>query len=307
MTFRFWVVAVGEPLPTDPNEPRLLRAGILARLLAEAGHEVTWWTSNVDHTHKRRRYPNEAEIELGTNLRLILLDGVLYQSNVSLAQIRNHRQVAAAFARRSELEPKPDVILCSFPTIELAREAALYGRRHNVSVALDVRDLWPDALVELAPTPLRSLAKLLLQPMRRDVRRAFRMATTVIGITDEYRDWGLEQAGRLASDCDRSFPLGYRSEAPQHAEQQRAEQFWNELRVGTERETFIIAFFGTIGRQFDLAPVIEAARQLQNRRAQPRVIRAVRSRRKTNIFVRWPMTSTMSGFRAGSIRTKSGL
>src|SRR4051812_39290189 len=118
MKCRIWVVTVGEPLPIDGNEPRLLRAGIVAKMLAEAGHDVTWWTSNVDHTRKRRRFPGETERALGPRLRLILLDGALYQSNVSYARIRNHCQVAASFARRSEREPRPDVILCSFPTIE---------------------------------------------------------------------------------------------------------------------------------------------------------------------------------------------
>ena len=40
-----WLVTVGEPLPTDPGSPRLLRAGILAGLLAEKGHVVHWWSS----------------------------------------------------------------------------------------------------------------------------------------------------------------------------------------------------------------------------------------------------------------------
>src|SRR5688572_12390199 len=49
---KVWLVTAGEPLPLGKQEQRLLRAGLLARYLVAAGHEVTWWTSTFDHTSK---------------------------------------------------------------------------------------------------------------------------------------------------------------------------------------------------------------------------------------------------------------
>ncbi|GAI08595.1 unnamed protein product, partial [marine sediment metagenome] len=49
---RIWLITIGEPLPSDNNNDRLYRTGILAKLLIQRGHEVVWWTSTFDHVRK---------------------------------------------------------------------------------------------------------------------------------------------------------------------------------------------------------------------------------------------------------------
>ena len=46
-----------------PNE-RLLRGGIWAHELARSGHEVVWWTDNVDHMRKRLRARENVSLRL---------------------------------------------------------------------------------------------------------------------------------------------------------------------------------------------------------------------------------------------------
>jgi glycosyltransferase involved in cell wall biosynthesis len=266
MTYRIWIVTIGEPLPIDAGEPRLLRAGIIAKMLADAGHDVTWWTANFDHQKKQKRFPGETERIVQSGLRLILLDASPYSRNISIARVLNHRRIASAFTRRSASEARPDVILCSFPPIELAREVAIFGRRHNVPTVIDIRDLWPDVMVDLAPKSLRWLAKLVLSRMRRDTVETMSQATAVIGVTDEYRNWGLAQARRNASDYDRTFPFAYVDETPSETSQSAARDFWRSHGVGVDSNAFVVAFFGTIGRQFDLATVIRAAKLLDDQK-----------------------------------------
>lgn len=263
MPNRIWIVTIGEPLPTDPGSPRLLRAGMMAQRLARAGHDVTWWTANFDHRRKINRFDRETEREAEARLRIVMLDGPVYARNVSLARIRHHRAVARAFAKRAISEPKPDVILCSLPSLELAREAARYGRERGVPVITDVRDLWPDVMVDLAPAPLRWLARVLTASLRADARAACRDATTIVGLTDAYRDWGLVQAGRGATDQDRVFPVAYSDERPTDTAAAKAEAYWDGLNVGTSPDAFVICFFGFLGVQFELEPVIDAARLLR--------------------------------------------
>jgi hypothetical protein len=54
---RLWLVTVGEPLPSDGPNERLLRTGIFSRFLAEQGHQVVWWTAEFDHVRKCHRPP----------------------------------------------------------------------------------------------------------------------------------------------------------------------------------------------------------------------------------------------------------
>src|SRR5262245_53272534 len=117
---RVWLVTVGEPLPTDGGTDRLLRAGILADLLHQRGHDVTWWTSTFDHVRKRHRFETDTTLDPKPGYRMILLHGAAYTKDVSLRRIANHRATGRAFSRLAEAEPPPHVVLCSLPTLELS-------------------------------------------------------------------------------------------------------------------------------------------------------------------------------------------
>ena len=257
---RVWLITIGEPLPTDAGTPRLLRTGILASLMHRRGIEVTWWTSNFDHQRKVTRAATPASGRTAAGYGLELLRGRPYWSNVSLARIRNHRQLAADFRARATQAPCPDVILCSYPTIELCEAAIDYGREQRIPVAIDIRDLWPDVFLDLLPAPLQPLGALTLRSMFEASRRTCRGAGAIIGITDAFVDWGVGRAGRQRRRWDLAVPLGYEATQPARADLERARRDWDAM--GVDQETFTLCFFGTLGRQFDIATVFEAARRL---------------------------------------------
>lgn len=258
---RFWLITVGEPLPADGNDDRLLRAGILANIMFDEGHEVLWWTSSFDHVRKRQRCGTDTTKVLGDRYRIKMLHANGYWNNISLARLLNHRGVAKKFRRLSELEREPDVILCSLPTLELCVEAVRYGKRNNVPVVIDVRDLWPDLFVELAPAWGRGIARRVLAPFFGMAREACKGAKAIVGVTPEFVSWGLRYAGRAATVWDRDFPMGYhRIELPRE-ECEEALSRWRAR--GIMENGFVVCFFGTIGRQFDFETVIDAARMLR--------------------------------------------
>jgi len=93
------------------------------------------------------------------------------------------------------------------------------------------------------------------------VREACDGAAAIIGVTPEYVAWGRRYAGRAATVWDRDFPMGYqRIELPNEEYKDALEKWYAR---GVAKDEFIICFFGTIGRQFDLDTVIGAARMLQ--------------------------------------------
>jgi len=261
---RIWLITVGEPLPIDGKNDRLHRAGILAGILQKQGNNVVWWTSTVDHVRKKQRFKTDKFVRLSSNLRLVCLYSILYRKNISFRRIINHIGIARKFRMLSKQEEKPDIILCSFPTIELSAEAIRYGCTLTVPVVLDVRDLWPDLFLDSTPKSLRPLARVALAPMFRTARKAFRGASAITGVTAEFVEWGIRRAGRLRGPSDSVFPMGYSSTIPTKQEIATAEKFWSKHNVGNENQEFIVCFFGTFGRQFDLNTVIEAARKLDD-------------------------------------------
>ena len=161
---RFWLITVGEPVPLPGGRERLLRTGVLGGHLARAGHDVTWWTSTVDHFRKRFHSVPGPVLSVQPRYEVRFLSGRLYHHNLSLARLRNHREIARAFRATAATVPQPDLIVCSLPPLELCVEAVHFGRERGIPVFLDVRDPWPDVFYQVLPVPLRRLGPLLFIP-----------------------------------------------------------------------------------------------------------------------------------------------
>ncbi len=259
---RIWLVTVGEPIPADAGGQRLLRTGILARMLSQRGHDVTWWNSTFDHSHKVSRYESTTELTDRDGYRLVLLHGRPYGGNVSLARIVNHWQVARSFRLEVARRPEPDVILCSLPLLELCVEAVRYARSHDIPCVLDVRDFWPDILEEMAPIAFRRVARRALFWMRREVRFATRQATAITGITDAAVDWALGYADRRRHESDVAFPHAYRDAAPDQQQRVAAEAFWDEKDIVANAGPITACFIGSLTSRAELDTVLDAAERV---------------------------------------------
>src|SRR5262245_31000803 len=130
---RIWIVTIGEPLPKREAKDRLHRSGVLAHYLLDRGHEVVWWGSAFDHFSKQHHFEKDAVLTPEERFKVVLFEGGGYKSNVSFRRMRDHKRLADKFAAAIRNgDKKPDVIVSSFPTIELCREAVQYGRDYSV-------------------------------------------------------------------------------------------------------------------------------------------------------------------------------
>lgn len=227
---------------------------------------MTWFNSRFDHTHKhlRKDMPSRYTDE---GVAIELLDALGYKRNVSLARVRDQAYTARAFARRARELVKPDIILCSLPTLELCREAVRYGRENNVAVLLDVRDLWPDVYYRSVPEPMAPLLLPLLAPQERLANSVLSNADGIVGISPKYLEWGLRRARRERQDSDAIIPLGY--EFAPLSEDERSEGTASVARLNIFPDRPIVWYVGTFGMQYDLAPVIEAARRFDTSERGP--------------------------------------
>jgi glycosyltransferase involved in cell wall biosynthesis len=263
---RAWLLTIGEPLPlAGESDDRQWRTGLLARHLDARGHDVVWWSSTFDHFRKRQLRDRDIGIQLSERLRLELLRAVSYSKNVSLRRILHHAELARRFARaaRSPGIPRPDIIVSSLPTLELCREAVQLGKDWSVPVVIDVRDMWPDAIADLAPRWARPLAEVLLARMSQQARSVCETATTIVGPSEQLMQWGLRRGHRSASSRDRVFPFGYSPHPPPADARSRAGAYWQSLGVPRDPSTTVACFFGSIGPQFDFELVLKAADMLR--------------------------------------------
>jgi glycosyltransferase involved in cell wall biosynthesis len=150
------------------------------------------------------------------------------------------------------------------PTIEFSLAATQYGKERNVPVVLDLRDMWPDIFLDVAPKVLRPLARMVLWPMDTSLRKACKNATALFGITEEFLEWGLQKAGRPRNGLDAVFHHAYKVPQLSHESMQEAEKFWRRHGIEGSTTDFIVCFFGYFGRQFDLDAVIDSAWMLKD-------------------------------------------
>lgn len=257
-----WISKLGETIaPLDGVNVRPHRAISLARELTRRGHNVTYWTSSMDHYGKRERCSSTIEVMDEHGVRLRVLYAKPYSKNVSLSRILHHIRSAREFLRVSALIKAPDVIFSSFPTSEMC----LTGRRYKaqgVPILCDVRDLWPDIFTYTLPRAARPFAKALFLPFAAHARRALRLADAISGITDEFVDWGARTAGRSRTSQDRAFHLAYYPESVSRLEElNAARNYWKE-KLPFHR--FLVVFMGSFSKYLEIMTVVKAARYLSS-------------------------------------------
>lgn len=259
---RIWLIKVGEEIPDDPGTPRMVRTGILARLLAERGHEVTWWNSTFSHQRKIQRFNSTTEMRSRDGYRLVLLAGQPYRRNISVRRVLNHRETAHEFRRCIEQETVPDIIVCSYPLIELAEAATSYASKNGVPIVVDFRDKWPDAFEELVPKGLTWTTRPFIDRLARKRAKIVREATSIVGITDEFVSWALAADKRCKGPLDRAFHLAVDPSPPLPAQIAEGDAFWDSQGIVANTHHLVGCYMGTLSRRLDLKTLVLGALQL---------------------------------------------
>ena len=236
------LVWVQNPFDSLPGEgARKMRFWLLCEAFVRAGHRAVLWTSDFSHATKApRRFVGPVASEA---FAVRLIPTRPYRRNVSWARVRSHCAYARAWARLATAPgvERPDLIVCSVPTLSAAETALALGRRVGAKVVLDMMDAWPETFERLAPAGLRGLAHLALSPLRWKARRLYRAADMVTGVCARYRaltgrdDYFLAYHG---IDCTVAVP----TPAPRAAGRVR------------------LVYAGNLGRTYDLATVVAAVR-----------------------------------------------
>lgn len=232
---------------------------MLANHLVQSGHDVTWWASSFAHNLKSFRGSGTFEHQIGKNFTIRLIPALGYKRHVSMERLRDHRFVAQSWLSLVEGEEKPDLIIASYPTIELCEVAVAWANDHNIPIIVDIRDQYPDLYWENAPSISRGVVKLLCRGMQKKARRIFSHASAITANGPEVVNWGLRYGGRAKTENDRDFPMSYTPPELSPTEVQEAEQFWANQMVNFPSDAVIIAYTGMIGQTIDLEPIWQAA------------------------------------------------
>lgn len=239
-----------------------MRSAMLAYELAERGHEVLWWTSSFDHFGKNWLSDADQKIELNKKIKVQLIHGLGYRKNISLRRIIDHKLVAAKFLNIIRNESKPQAIISSLPTLDLAYASYRYARKNRVPYIVDVRDPWPDAILNAIPVKAKKIVKLLMRNEYRKAKSLLSGTNYIVSVSDSFMNWALSYAGRDRKDTDKVFYIGYEKDGA--TEGNIAFDDNKELPT-LGGNLFIVLYVGTItSRHHNPTILIEAARRLSN-------------------------------------------
>jgi len=251
---KVWLVNPFDPLFGEREH--LGRYGRLAETLREAGHDVTWWSSDFSHRFKRvvdATRVRASAAEKGIDVRLVATPP--YRKNVSYRRLKSHRAYGRAFRKLAMDQPHPDIMLASSPPLESACEVARLGQAWNVPTVIDIQDQWPDNFVRVIPRAVRWLRASLLGPYYAMEREAYTLADGIIGVAQGYLDRGVQVGGHKRHEG--VFPLGVDLEEVDAAMRQNDTERARKWRK--PEGSIRLLFFGGLSHINDFMTIVRAA------------------------------------------------
>lgn len=251
-----WLLRTSETIPAvSPNE-RLMRMGMLAEELSGRGHNVTWFSGTLNHFTKKQLFKQDTIVKVKDNYYINLSYAQGYKKNISVSRILYHIKIARKFQKQAKKMEKPDIIYVAFPTIEYAEVAVKYGKKHNIPVIVDIRDLWPDIFKH----NLKGFTKIAAMPyiklMNHKTKKIMKNAFAINAVSEAMLEWGLKKGKREKSKFDRFFYIGYKTHDA------------NAIKTNNckmDKNKFNISFFATINNQFDYDKIAQIAKELEKR------------------------------------------
>ena len=233
MSLRVWIENPFDNLPLEGFRPQ--RYWLMAEAFVRAGHDVTLWTADFNHTTKSHR--KIAGEPSGFSLRLV--HEPPYSGNVSLGRIFSHWRYSREWARLAKAAVResgaPDLIIVSSPPLSTGAVARRIAAKYGAKLVIDVMDAWPETFERVVP-------KALLWPFRRLARANYLGADAITVVADRYID--LVRGYGFNGEVKRFYHGIDMSGA--------------SARTNPDDGTIRLAYAGNLGRTYDLATVLRA-------------------------------------------------
>jgi len=222
----------------------------LSRHLVSSGHEVVMVTAAAGATPVRRAVDGIEVVEVGGASP----DYAAATAQSYARRIAGFTRFAAGATACAVRAARPDVVLATSPPLTVALPGIAGARRHRAPLVFEVRDLWPEA-----PIQMGALRNPFAQRAARGLERAvYRRAAHVVALSPGMRD-GVVAAG-VAPERVTLVPNA--SDLDVFSPDLDPGDLRSRLGLGDE---FVCAYFGTMGEANDLTQVVEAAALLRDR------------------------------------------
>lgn len=257
---RVWII---NHYAIPPSMGGLVRHYYFSRYLRKMGHEVRILTASEIHNTDINM------IRDGSLYREEMMDGVPYTflktrdySGNGLSRIYNMlefpvriQQIVKKLVKNGE---RPDVIYTSAPTIFAAGSALIAARRLKVPCVVEIRDIWPESIVEYKGMSRKNpIIAILYQLEKWLYRGADRLIFTMEGGSDYIKEKGWEQ--KIPLEKIRNLNNGVDLEEFDR----NREEYQLEDADLLDENTFKVVYTGSIRLVNNLGKVVEMAEYMK--------------------------------------------
>lgn len=232
--------------PANPGTNRFI---YLADWLSENGHDVEIVTSTFEHSTKKQKMMDVSVLK-ETPYKYTMLHEPKYRKNVSLRRFYSHYVLSKNIEKYLETVEKPDIVYVAIPSNSVGEIAAKYCKKNNISLVVDIQDLWPEAFKLVFKLPV--VSDLFFAPMAMQANKIYTQADKVIAVSETYAKRGLTHCKKDA--CGTVVFLGTELEGfDKSAEEHNIEKPENQLWI---------TYVGTLGHSYNIEIVIDALKLL---------------------------------------------
>ena len=257
-----WIIKTGEQTEHDPNS-RLLRSGQIFQTLKKKGVNITWFNSSFNHQLKKQRFKRTTILRNGRS-KIVYLYGNSYENNISFKRFKSQIVNAIEFIKyltKNKYE-NPDLIISSYPTVELSFLSCLYAKKNNIPFLIDVRDMWPDIILK----NLTLYKKFFFYPIffvwNKCFKYCLKNASSIVSISHSFLNWSLNKGNISKSKFHKYFLF---------TKQIETKKFFNlkekKFKFLKEKKRFIkVIYCGSISKRHDFETFFHALKFTNNKK-----------------------------------------
>jgi glycosyltransferase involved in cell wall biosynthesis len=258
---RIWIL---NHYATPPDTPGITRHFDLAKELVKRGHSVTIFAAGFNHRSRR-----EERLEGKQSYRREKINGVefvwiktppYYRGNDwrRVVNMLSYGRRVASLGRR--LEEKPDVILASSPHPFAGLAGHRLSLRKEAKFIFEVRDLWPQTLVEIGGYSNRSPVVAFLRILEKFLYRRAKKIVVLLPEASKY----ITGLG-IPADKIAYIPNGVSPELFANAGVSLPPELDKTIANLKSKRKLIVGYTGAHGIVNALDTIIKAAKILQDR------------------------------------------
>ena len=227
-------------------EKKSSRYRTMANILAENSEfELEVITSSFRHQTKEQR--NLEHIYTAEeNYNVTLLHEMGYKKNISLKRIYSHHCFSKEIIRYLNSRKKPDIIICSVPSLSVGTAVTKFANKHSIKVIIDIQDLWPEAFKMAINIPV--ISDILFLPMMLQANHIYKRADRIMAVSETYVKRALSKNKK---EC-KGYPLYIGTDS------KLVKDSIKGITIEEKREEFWIGYVGALGHSYDIRLVIDA-------------------------------------------------